>query len=1191
MLASFPCLTGRAQSWTPVPSADFASLSLTQFADHEIEVPYYLFHFAQVANAVVETGTDRGFLNIKVNREPVDNQPYNARIMENQLSLAYFYSVNRPWNPYRGHPAVRVRLEAMLDRWARIQNQPGSADGDFDGLYAEYSATNWSQAPTSFGVMHAAEAVDLIRDAGVPFDATVLENARVSLRRALMALFTRADMRSHARQWSNQFNGSYHAALIYLENWPDAELDAAFAKAVADSAAQDQSPAGFYYEQEGPDFGYSGVHDNNLRVALPRLRARADLLPIVSSEDTHWNEWLAANFVLQPGLSPRTFLTNAGLNTRTSHSFQTPRSRPLSEWALPSRIFSYTDAEYAASVTTRRAEVQNSFGRWGALSVNNAYSYIPAFVFDAVRPLNVWHPTSAQRAAADATLPCLAAGSANRQFHDPRPVTLTTAKRAGYYATVTTGNIRISRQNYGLGLLWGPKFGVALQSVANTLSSNAWAYGTRRSGVSGGATYETANLGAAITAGGAAVSPVSGARDLAAGDVVVTYPLAASGVTYGQKTLTLGASRVDVSLTHTGAFTEMLPFAHASDAVLSTSATRAVLQRPDGSSLLLQITSPGATLSVGGTSALTTGLVRRAATITASGSLSYSLTVSETPPPPETVTPALAVADVSVDQPASAAGSATLTVTLSAAASGEVSVNYATANGTALAGTHYTAASGAVVFAAGQTSRTVAVPILPGSLVQGQSRAFTINLSSPSGATISRSSATVTINGVAPPPPSLSIADTALDQPATTAADLVFTISLSSAASTPVTVAYATVDDTATAGVHYAEASGSLSFAAGQTSRTVSVSVLPGALLQGQSRAFSLRLSAPSGATVSDDTAVGTIRGVTPPPPPPPGSALVEYVPGNSWGAAYQGTFKITNTSSATITGYQLLFEFAGSSITFFNFLSLTSANGTYTLTPQNWQANIAPNTSFDNLGFQASPGDGSAPPLNPRLRITSATNVATLVVATASPLAGVLKGASFSQTFAAGGGIGPYAWSLAPGSAALPPGLSFSADGQLTGTPTTAGAYSFTLRVTDLRAVSADKTFTLAIAAPDPFAAWIAARAWPAPAASSSAAAADPDADGLANLLEYALGYDPLAPGPGLNARIANNGGPRLALDFVRVTDPALVYAVEGSSDLIAWTSIWSSTGTDNTAGPVTVSDNTAPGASPRFLRLRVTR
>ena len=103
--------------WTNVPAANFAALSLSQFADHELEVPYFLFHFAQVANAVVETGTNRGFLNLKVNREPVDNQPYNARIMEMQEVLAFFYTANRPWNSYYGNFAVRVRLEAMLDRW------------------------------------------------------------------------------------------------------------------------------------------------------------------------------------------------------------------------------------------------------------------------------------------------------------------------------------------------------------------------------------------------------------------------------------------------------------------------------------------------------------------------------------------------------------------------------------------------------------------------------------------------------------------------------------------------------------------------------------------------------------------------------------------------------------------------------------------------------------------------------------------------------------------------------------------------------------------------------------------------------------------------------------------------------------------------------------------------------------------
>lgn len=127
---------------------------------------------------------------------------------------------------------------------------------------------------------------------------------------------------------------------------------------------------------------------------------------------------------------------------------------------------------------------------------------------------------------------------------------------------------------------------------------------------------------------------------------------------------------------------------------------------------------------------------------------------------------------------------------------------------------------------------------------------------------------------------------------------------------------------------------------------------------------------------------------------------------------------------------------------------------------------------------------------------------------------------------------------------------------------------------------------------APEPYTAWIASQAWPAPTSTTSAPTADPDFDGLANLLEYALGTSPLAPSPGPNIRITNIGGARLALDFSRVADPALTYAVQASNDLVAWTEIWNSAGAQNIAGPVTVTDPATLSAAPRrFLRLAVSR
>ncbi len=103
----------------------------------------------------------------------------------------------------------------------------------------------------------------------------------------------------------------------------------------------------------------------------------------------------------------------------------------------------------------------------------------------------------------------------------------------------------------------------------------------------------------------------------------------------------------------------------------------------------------------------------------------------------------------------------------------------------------------------------------------------------------------------------------------------------------------------------------------------------------------------------------------------------------------------------------------------------------------------------------------------------------------------------------------------------------------------------------------------------------------------------ADPDGDGLPNLLEYALGGDPVsaASTPWPAVRVTNSGGERLALDFTRIADPALTYTVEASVNLTDWTTIWSSTGAGNVAGPVTITDTVVlePATPRRFLRLRV--
>src|SRR5262249_11791091 len=70
--------------------------------------------------------------------------------------------------------------------------------------------------------------------------------------------------------------------------------------------------------------------------------------------------------------------------------------------------------------------------------------------------------------------------------------------------------------------------------------------------------------------------------------------------------------------------------------------------------------------------------------------------------------------------------------------------------------------------------------------------------------------------------------------------------------------------------------------------------------------------------------------------------------------------------------------------------------------------------------------------------------------------------GRSYSQTFSATGGTAPYTFSITTGS--LPPGLSLAANGNLSGTPTTAGAFSFRLRATDANGCREDQIYSLTI-------------------------------------------------------------------------------------------------------------------------------
>jgi hypothetical protein len=109
------------------------------------------------------------------------------------------------------------------------------------------------------------------------------------------------------------------------------------------------------------------------------------------------------------------------------------------------------------------------------------------------------------------------------------------------------------------------------------------------------------------------------------------------------------------------------------------------------------------------------------------------------------------------------------------------------------------------------------------------------------------------------PQPSISIGDVSVTEGDSGSVNAVFTMSLSSSSSQTVSVTYSTANGTAAAGSDYtAVPPTSLSFAPGQTSRTVTVSVL-GDTLQEPSETFFVNLTSPVNATLADSQGQGTI--------------------------------------------------------------------------------------------------------------------------------------------------------------------------------------------------------------------------------------------------------------------------------------------------------------------------------------------
>ncbi|GAA4424744.1 beta strand repeat-containing protein [Acidovorax lacteus] len=474
--------------------------------------------------------------------------------------------------------------------------------------------------------------------------------------------------------------------------------------------------------------------------------------------------------------------------------------------------------------------------------------------------------------------------------------------------------------------------------------------------------------------------------------------------------------------------------------------------------------------------------------------------------------PSLSIDDVTVVEGNSGSVNAVFTVTLSAASGQTVTVNYATADGTATQPADYTATSGTLTFTPGQTTRTISVPVL-GETVPESNETFFVNLSGAVNATIADNqgvgtivnddvpvtlspttlpgatvatafSQTLTASGGTGPysfavtagalPPGMVLASGGLlNGPPSAGGTFNFTVTATDSSGAPgpysgsqayaLTVAPATVTLSPASlpgGTRTVAYNASVTASGGTTpyQYTVTAGALPGGLT----------LST-NGVITGTPTAVGTFN------------FSITATDASTGTGPYTGTrgYSITVADATPVAANSSHTVAYGSSN---NTVPLSITGGTPTsLTlvtpPTRGSATVTgatlqytPNAGYagpDSLAYTASNGTGTSGTATVSLTVSSPTITATPGTADTATV-----GTAFSRTYTWGGGAAPYSGYQVLN---LPAGLSVTATtgttATVSGTPTAAGGFNLVLSATDSSTgtgpFSGGATFTLTVNAP----------------------------------------------------------------------------------------------------------------------------
>ncbi|MFS8415688.1 autotransporter domain-containing protein [Xanthomonas campestris] len=380
--------------------------------------------------------------------------------------------------------------------------------------------------------------------------------------------------------------------------------------------------------------------------------------------------------------------------------------------------------------------------------------------------------------------------------------------------------------------------------------------------------------------------------------------------------------------------------------------------------------------------------------------------------------PSLSIDDVSVNEGNSGTTTATFTVTLSAASGQTVSVNYASADGTATAGSDYVARSGTLTFAPGTTAQGVAITV-NGDTALEPNETFSVGLSGASNASIARATGAGTI----------------LND------DVVVTVG---PASLPAATAGSAYSQNLSASGGTAPYSFAVTAGALPAGLTLSAAgVLSGTPTATGSFNFTATATDSGGSPTSGNRAYTlTVAGATVTLP-------ATSLPAGTAGQAYSGALNPATGGIAPYT-YAVTAGALPAGIT------LNGSSGALTGTPG----------SVGSFAFSVTATDSTSSTPSQGTRGYILNIAAPPIMVAPSTLPAATRGTAYSQTLSASGGTAPYTYALASG--ALPAGLTLASNGTLSGTATVEGSFNFTVTATDAGSFTANQAYSLTVAAPN---------------------------------------------------------------------------------------------------------------------------